>query len=115
MTRMASETALKAQIAKLQARLKKASKGREKIILAVVKKIQTNGISLDELKAAMGGKTPIKAGKRGKRPSRLKGKKAPIKYRDKNGNKWAGRGLAPRWIIAAEKAGMKRDQFLVKR
>lgn len=45
-----------------------------------------------------------KPGKR-KRVSPLKGKKAPIKYRDKHGNKWSGRGMTPKWLVAAEKAG----------
>ena len=49
------------------------------------------------------------------KPSKLQGKKAPIKYRDKQGNTWAGRGLAPKWLVAAEKAGRKREEFLVKR
>jgi DNA-binding protein H-NS len=43
----------------------------------------------------------------------LKGRKAPIKYRDKAGNSWAGRGAQPRWMTAAIKAGAKRDDFLV--
>jgi DNA-binding protein H-NS len=43
----------------------------------------------------------------------LKGRKAPIKYRDKSGNAWAGRGALPRWLTAAIKAGAKRDDFLV--
>ena len=30
-----------------------------------------------------------------KRGSSLKGRKAPIKYRDKSGNTWAGRGAQP--------------------
>ena len=41
------------------------------------------------------------------------GRKAPIKYRDKSGNAWAGRGALPRWLTAAIKAGAKRDDFLV--
>jgi DNA-binding protein H-NS len=50
----------------------------------------------------------------GRRPgSTLKGRKAPIKYRDKQGNTWAGRGAQPRWLTAAIKAGAKRDDFLV--
>jgi DNA-binding protein H-NS len=48
-----------------------------------------------------------------KRGSALKGRKAPIKYRDKHGNTWAGRGAQPRWLTAAIKAGAKRDDFLV--
>ena len=43
----------------------------------------------------------------------LKGRKVPIKYRDKAGNTWAGRGAQPRWLTAAIKSGAKRDDFLV--
>src|SRR5467141_2119952 len=48
-----------------------------------------------------------------KRRSSLKGRKVAIKYRDKSGNTWAGRGAQPRWLTAAIKAGAKRDDFLV--
>jgi DNA-binding protein H-NS len=48
-----------------------------------------------------------------KRGGSLKGRKAPIKYRDKSGNTWAGRGAQPRWLTAAIKAGANRDDFLV--
>jgi DNA-binding protein H-NS len=43
----------------------------------------------------------------------LAGRKVPIKYWDKAGNTWAGRGAQPRWLTAAIKAGAKRDDFLV--
>ena len=48
----------------------------------------------------------------GKKKS-LQGRKVPIKYRDRKGNTWAGRGAQPRWLTAAIKAGAKRDDFLV--
>jgi DNA-binding protein H-NS len=47
--------------------------------------------------------------------SALKGRKAPVKYRDKSGNTWSGRGAQPRWMTAAIKDGAKRDDFLVDR
>jgi DNA-binding protein H-NS len=50
----------------------------------------------------------------GKKKS-LQGRKVPIKYRDKSGNTWAGRGAQPRWLTAAIKAGAKRDDFLVEK
>jgi DNA-binding protein H-NS len=50
-----------------------------------------------------------------KRGSSLKGRKVPIKYRDKSGNTWAGRGAQPRWLTAAIKAGAKQDDFLVNK
>jgi DNA-binding protein H-NS len=54
-----------------------------------------------------------KARKSTAKVSKLKGRKAKVKYRDKSGNKWSGRGAQPRWMTAAIKAGAKRDDFLV--
>jgi DNA-binding protein H-NS len=48
-----------------------------------------------------------------KKQGSLQGRKVPIKYWDKAGNTWAGRGAQPRWLTAAIKAGAKRDDFLV--
>ena len=45
----------------------------------------------------------------------LKGKKVPPKYRGPGGVTWAGRGVKPRWLVAALKRGKKLDQFLIKR
>jgi DNA-binding protein H-NS len=49
----------------------------------------------------------------GRKKSSLKGRKAPIKYRDKAGNTWAGRGAQPLWMTTAIRSGAKRDDFLV--
>jgi DNA-binding protein H-NS len=51
----------------------------------------------------------------GRKASGLKGRKAPIKYRDNSGNHWSGRGAQPRWMTAAIKTGAKRDDFLIDR
>ena len=61
-------------------------------------------------KTAFAGKSKAPAKQK---KSKLAGKKAAVKYRDAKGNKWVGRGLAPKWLKAAEKAGQKRDTFLV--
>jgi DNA-binding protein H-NS len=53
----------------------------------------------------------IRRGRRGASP--LMGRKAAIKYRDKAGNHWSGRGAQPRWMTAAIKDGAKREDFLV--
>jgi len=45
----------------------------------------------------------------------LKGSRVPAKYRGPNGETWSGRGLPPRWLVALEKGGKKRDTFLIKR
>src|SRR5262249_39641133 len=42
-----------------------------------------------------------------------KGRKLPVKYRDRAGNTWSGRGATPRWMRDAIKKGAKRDDFLV--
>jgi len=41
------------------------------------------------------------------------GKKAPIKYRDKNGKTWSGRGLKPNWLAAEISAGKSLTDFAV--
>jgi DNA-binding protein H-NS len=43
----------------------------------------------------------------------LTGRKVPVKYRDKSGNTWAGRGAQPRWLTEAIRQGRKREDFLV--
>ena len=44
----------------------------------------------------------------------LKGRKVAAKYRDSEGNTWAGRGARPRWLVAALKKGKKLESFLIK-
>jgi DNA-binding protein H-NS len=44
----------------------------------------------------------------------LRGRKAPVKYRDRQGNTWAGRGAQPKWLRAKLKAGAKLRDFEVK-
>jgi DNA-binding protein H-NS len=47
------------------------------------------------------------------RKGSLKGKKVPPKYRSPSGETWAGRGVRPRWLVAALKRGKKLDDFLI--
>jgi DNA-binding protein H-NS len=55
-----------------------------------------------------------KIGGRGKHgASALKGRKVPIKYRDRAGNTWAGRGAMPVWLREKIKAGAKLADFAV--
>jgi DNA-binding protein H-NS len=55
----------------------------------------------------------VDAGPRGRRSS-LKGRKVAIKYRDNDGNTWAGRGAQPVWLREKLKAGAKLDDFEVQ-
>jgi H-NS histone C-terminal domain len=45
--------------------------------------------------------------------SSLKGRTAPVKYRNKSGNAWAGRGARPVWLREKLKAGAKLEDFAV--
>jgi DNA-binding protein H-NS len=45
--------------------------------------------------------------------SSLKGRKVAVKYRDRSGNTWAGRGAQPRWLREKLKAGAKLEDFAV--
>jgi len=52
---------------------------------------------------------------RGSRGSSLKGIKVAIKYRDKEGNTWAGRGAQPVWLREKLKDGAKLEDFAVQK
>jgi DNA-binding protein H-NS len=47
------------------------------------------------------------------RASSLKGRKIAVKYRDKSGNTWAGRGAQPVWLREKLKDGAKLEDFAV--
>src|SRR5499425_2821299 len=49
---------------------------------------------------------------RGRR-SPMRGRKVPVKYRDRAGNTWAGRGAQPRWLRERLKDGAKLQDFAV--
>src|SRR5262249_25526883 len=85
--------------------------GRNKTLQAIASMMKKHGVSLGELRGALlGGGKPGKGGRRGKRG------KVPAMYKNpKTGESWSGRGRAARWIVAAEKAGHKRTEFLVKK
>jgi DNA-binding protein H-NS len=53
-------------------------------------------------------------GNHGRRSS-MKGRKVPVKYRDKEGNTWAGRGARPVWLREKIKAGAKLEDFAVQK
>jgi hypothetical protein len=51
----------------------------------------------------------------GRRRGSLKGRKVAIKYRDRSGNTWAGRGAQPVWLREKLKAGGKLEDFAVQK
>jgi len=109
-----SVIALKARIAQLQKQLTTAQNNKVPAIKKVMALMKKLGVSLADLSAGKfqrKGRPRRKGGKRGPR----RGRRVAIKYRDQKGNTWSGRGKTPRWLAAAEKAGSKRDQFLIKK
>jgi DNA-binding protein H-NS len=73
------------------------------------------GRKADELKGQLSrltGGGDVGNGRK-KKGRATKGRKVAAKYRDSEGNTWAGRGAQPRWLTAAIKAGKKRDDFLI--
>jgi DNA-binding protein H-NS len=73
------------------------------------KVLSQKAVQLEDQLSKLGGE----AG--GGRRSGLKGKKVPAKYRDKEGNTWAGRGAQPVWLREKLKAGAKLEDFAVQK
>jgi DNA-binding protein H-NS len=77
----------------------------------VEKMLATKANELKSQLARLGGE--VAPSRRG-RGSALKGRRVPIKYRDRAGNTWAGRGATPHWLREKLKAGAKLDDFLIQ-
>jgi DNA-binding protein H-NS len=78
----------------------------------VGKVLSQKAVQLEQQLSKLGGEAG--SGRRG-RGSAMKGKKVPIKYRDKQGNTWAGRGAQPVWLREKLKAGAKLEDFAVQK
>lgn len=111
MPRRASLKTIEAKIRELQAKaeaLKVTEKPGIKQLKAVLKKYKLTTADIGE---AMDGRS--KGG--GGRGSALKGKKVKPKYRNpaNRAETWTGRGLKPRWMVAALKGGKKLEDFAI--
>jgi DNA-binding protein H-NS len=78
----------------------------------VGKVLSQKAVQLEQQLSKLGGEAG--GGRRG-RGSAMKGRKVPIKYRDKAGNTWAGRGAQPVWLREKLKAGGKLEDFAVQK
>ncbi len=78
----------------------------------VGKVLSQKAVQLEEQLSKLGGE--VGSGRRARR-SGMKGRKVPIKYRDKEGNTWAGRGAQPVWLREKLKAGAELEDFAVQR
>jgi DNA-binding protein H-NS len=78
----------------------------------VEKVLSQRAVHLAEQLSKLGGE--VGGGRRG-RGSAMKGRSVPVKYRDKAGNTWAGRGAQPVWLREKLKAGAKLEDFAVQK
>jgi DNA-binding protein H-NS len=78
----------------------------------VGKVLSQKAAQLEEQLSMLGGE--VGTARRGRR-SAMKGRKVAVKYRDKEGNTWAGRGAQPVWQREKLKAGAKLEDFAVQR
>jgi DNA-binding protein H-NS len=74
------------------------------------KVLSQRAIQLQSQLSRLGGEIGNQSGR-----SSMKGRKVPVKYRDKEGNTWAGRGAHPVWLREKIKAGAKLDDFAVQK
>ena len=100
-----SAEALKARITALQKQLAAAENNKAPAVRQVKALMKKLGISVADL----ADPSPEKRVKGVKKPAQ----KVAVKYRDENGNTWTGRGKTPRWMVDAEKAGNKREKYLI--
>jgi DNA-binding protein H-NS len=109
MPHVASVKQIERQIKELQAKaeaLRMGDKPGMKQLRAVMKKYRLTRADVD---TALNGRN-------GKRRSSLAGRKLEPKYRNSanKGDTWSGRGLKPKWLIAAMKqTGKKMDHFAI--
>ncbi|MBV8191927.1 MAG: H-NS histone family protein [Alphaproteobacteria bacterium] len=109
MPRVASLTVIERKIEQLEAKaeaIRTADKPGMKQLRAVMKKYR---LTQADVETALNGRN-------GKRPSALAGRKLVPKYRNPANKQdtWSGRGLKPKWLIAAMKqSGQKLDHFAI--
>jgi DNA-binding protein H-NS len=73
--------------------------------------LNQKAVQLEAQLSKLGGEAASGRG----RESAMKGRKVPAKYRDKEGNTWAGRGAQPVWLREKLKAGAKLEDFAVQK
>jgi DNA-binding protein H-NS len=100
-----SAEVLKTRITALQKQLAAAENSKAPAVRQVKALMKKLGVSVADLADPLAEK-------------RVKGvkktsQKVAVKYRDANGNTWTGRGKTPRWIADTEKAGKRREEYLI--
>lgn len=110
-TYSAAKQKIEKEILRLQRQMKTLKvKQRRPIITSIVRSMQDNEITIEELTQAL--ESTKKRGTKGVAQSKSV---LPPKYRNPaTGDTWTGRGRPPRWILDADAAGKARDSFLIK-
>jgi|KBSSwiStaDraftv2_1062776.scaffolds.fasta_scaffold501269_2 DNA-binding protein H-NS len=108
MPRFSSAAVIRARIRALEVQARRLEQDGTRGLRAAVTLIRKHRLSLADLRQAFA----MSKG-RGAKASPLIGRSVAPKYRDDKGNAWTGRGRVPLWLVAAEKAGRKRESFLI--
>jgi DNA-binding protein H-NS len=106
--------AIEAQIRSLEEKKREIELERHKAIRTVVREMERHHLTFDDIRRnRSANKALAKSRRKTNKAATANRRKVPIKYRDKKGNTWTGRGRTPRWLVAAENAGQKRADFAV--
>ena len=112
----AQQSRIQKEIARLQKQAQALqAKQRTPILASIVNSMREYDITPDEIAEAYAKRTARSASRKadGSNGDRVK-RSVPPKYRHpETGETWTGRGKAPRWIAAAEEAGLKREEYLI--
>ena len=112
---LAQKDALARQAADLQAQLDEhEAKAKAEFISDLKASVLATGMTTAEVIAGLsqGGVQPSKLASA---PRASAGCKLPPKYADGKGYAWTGRGLMPRWLVAALAGGAELESFRVAR
>lgn len=114
-----SYAALKQKIEKEIARLQKQAqalqaKRRGPVINSILRSMREYDITPEDIATAYSKKTTGTATGKSDSEASAEKRSVPPKYRHpETGETWSGRGKAPRWIMAAEADGKRREDFLI--
>jgi DNA-binding protein H-NS len=110
-----SAEALRARISALQKQLTAAENSKGPAVRQVRALMRKLRVTMYDLADSSAGNTSSAPKARRSYKGSIKGsQKVAVRYRDPNGNTWTGRGKTPRWMVDAEKAGKKREEYLIQ-
>ena len=94
------------QIEKLQQQAREIrAQDFDKTVREIMAKMAAYGITVKDLESSKG---------RARKSAPAGTKPAAAKFLGPNGETWSGRGLTPRWLVALEALGQKREDFAIK-